>query len=378
MSCLQIVKSSPTAEGLSACTQTKPSHCCANTDVRLPVCLKACPTGLPPVFTSTNHSIPCPGDHLTPSPFLHQPAILRIRSALNETIVGQAGLLDRLLVGLLTGGHLLVEGQPGLAKTTAIKALAAQIHARFRRIQFTPDLLPSDLTGSEILDSAAQQFRYIPGPLFNDLVLADEINRAPSKVQSALLEAMQERQVTVGGVTRALPELFMVMATQNPLDASGTFALPQAQLDRFLLHVQIYHPSEEEELEILRRDRTGRLSLDQVQSQADTQTLLGARREVESVYLSSVLEAYLVAVVRATRKPAEVEIGASPRASIGLARAACAWAYLQGRDHVLPVDILEVAPDVLRHRVHLRPEARLGGMSSDSLVRQLIADLPRP
>jgi MoxR-like ATPase len=317
-----------------------------------------------------------------------QGRIVTLREALTGTIVGQVSLLDRLVIGLLCGGHVLVEGLPGLAKTTAVKTLAAGVHAGFKRIQFTPDLLPGDLTGTDVFDAAHHAFRFIPGPLFNEIVLADEINRAPAKVQSALLEAMQERQVTVGGETRALPPLFMVMATQNPLEQAGTYPLPQAQLDRFMLHVLIDYPSEDEELEILRRDRAAHLSPSSGRQDpgVDVATVLAAREGVNRVHVSPLIEHYVVALVRATREPGRwkrewegaIECGASPRASLALSHAACARAYLRGRDQVLPEDVVELAPDVLRHRIGLSVEARLERLSADALIAGLLERVPAP
>ena len=316
-----------------------------------------------------------------------QAAIVELRAALAHTIVGQQSLLDRLVIGLLCGGHVLVEGLPGLAKTTAVKTLAGQVHASFKRVQFTPDLLPGDLTGTDIFDLRNNAFHFMPGPLFNDIILADEINRAPAKVQAALLEAMQEQQITVGGVTRPLPELFMVMATQNPIEQAGTYPLPQAQLDRFMLHVRLDYPNQEEEIEILRRDRTGALEARTAPGQGlDPATVLLAREEVRKVHLSEIVEAYIVALVRATREPGTwnpewsraVECGASPRASLALSHAACAYAYLQGRDHVVPSDVQAMAPDVLRHRIAMHLEARLGRLSADDVIAGLLAAVPAP
>jgi MoxR-like ATPase len=318
----------------------------------------------------------------------HQPQILALRQALSSVVVGQQKLLDRLVVGLLAGGHVLVEGLPGLAKTTAVKTLAAAVHAKFRRLQFTPDLLPGDLTGTDIYDPRESRFQFVPGPLFNEIILADEINRAPAKVQSALLEAMQERQITVGGETRSLPALFMVMATQNPLEQAGTYPLPEAQLDRFLLHVVLDYPAEAEELEVLRRDRTlhlsdGRVHLDTV---LGVDAVLAAREEVSQVHLAESIEVYIVALVRASRDPGRLrpewagaaEVGASPRAALALAHAASALAYLRGRNYVTPDDVREIAPDVLRHRITLSLDARLKKLSRDELIAGLIAAVPAP
>ncbi len=316
----------------------------------------------------------------------NQPRILELRQALSGVIVGQDTLLDRLVIGLLADGHVLVEGLPGLAKTTAVKTLAAAIHGSFRRIQFTPDLLPGDLTGTDIYHDGA--FEFVEGPLFHEIILADEINRAPAKVQAALLEAMQEHQITVGGVTRPLPPLFMVMATQNPLEQAGTYPLPEAQLDRFLLHVSLDYPSDAEELEILRRDRAhpsvaGRAPLTAV---IDTATVLAAREEVRQVHVSDEVERYIVALVRATRAPGDwrtdwahaVDVGASPRASLALLHASAATAYLRGRDYVTPDDVRELTADCLRHRITLSLDARLQKLGRDAFIAGLLEAVPAP
>jgi MoxR-like ATPase len=315
-----------------------------------------------------------------------QSSILELRNALSSVIVGQQNLLDRLIIGLLADGHVLVEGLPGLAKTTAVKTLAAAIHGSFRRIQFTPDLLPGDLTGTDVYHEG--QFEFIEGPLFHEIILADEINRAPAKVQAALLEAMQEHQITVGGVTRPLPPLFMVMATQNPLEQAGTYPLPEAQLDRFLLHVSLDYPSDVEELDILRRDRAHAASAGQVPVTAviDTATVLAARAEVQQVHVSDEVERYIVALVRATRAPGEwrpdwakaVDVGASPRASLALLHASAAAAYLRGRDYVTPDDVRELAGDCLRHRITLSLDARLQKLDRDAFVAGLLEAVPAP
>uniref|UniRef100_E6PM63 Putative AAA ATPase n=1 Tax=mine drainage metagenome TaxID=410659 RepID=E6PM63_9ZZZZ len=319
-----------------------------------------------------------------------QAAVVALRQQLAQAIVGQAALLDRLVIALLTGGHLLVEGLPGLAKTTAVKALAGAVHAGFQRIQFTPDLLPGDLTGTDAYLPATGEMRFVPGPLFHDIVLADEINRAPAKVQSALLEAMQERQVTVGGVTRALPPLFLVMATQNPLEQSGTYPLPEAQLDRFLLHVALDYPKADEELRILdmdlQRHADGHPALARQVLAMDAAAVLQARHAVRRIHLAPILRHYIVELVRATRDPGAhvprlagmVEAGGSPRAVLALAHAAQALAYLRGREFVLPDDIIELAPDVLRHRIVLALEADLQGVSADALIADLLQAIPVP
>lgn len=313
--------------------------------------------------------------------------MLKLRRHLETIIVGQEKLLERLIIGLLTNGHILVEGLPGLAKTTAVKALAAGVHASFKRIQFTPDLLPGDLTGTDIYNPQEGSFCFVEGPLFHEIILADEINRAPAKVQSALLEAMQEHQITVGGETRALPPLFMVMATQNPIEQSGTYPLPEAQLDRFLLHVELAYPSPEEELEILQRDRKRlQTTLAQPPAAIDIAAVLAAREEVNGVYLDEMLQRYIVTLVNATRDIGEwlpdlagsIAVGASPRASLAIAHAASAQAYLQGRDFVSPDDILEVAPDCLRHRIILSVSARMEKVSRNTLIQKLLEVVPVP
>lgn len=317
-----------------------------------------------------------------------QSAIVSLRAALAQTIVGQQALLDRLVVTLLAGGHVLVEGVPGLAKTTAVKALAETLHASFQRVQFTPDLLPGDLTGTDIYNPNEGSFDFAQGPLFHEIVLADEINRAPAKVQSALLEAMQERQITVGGVTRVLPPLFMVMATQNPLEQAGTYPLPEAQLDRFLLHIALDYPTPEEELAVLRRERA-RLRQETnsaTQTRIDAQVILEARKEVNHLHLAPELEQYIVNIVSATRDLASVapdvarfiQVGASPRATLAIAHAAQALAYLRGRDFVSPDDILDIAPDCLRHRLITSVSARVEKISSAHIIHALLDAVPLP
>lgn len=317
-----------------------------------------------------------------------QNTFLQLRNHLETIIVGQSNLIDRLLIGVLTGGHILLEGLPGLAKTTAVSALASGIHARFQRIQFTPDLMPGDLTGSDIYSPKDSAFHFIEGPLFHEIVLADEINRAPPKVQSALLEAMQEHQITVGGVTRDLPELFMVLATQNPLEQSGTYPLPEAQLDRFLLHVVLDYPSAEDELLILKRDRQLHFGADEKpqDSPITPETVLSARREVSEIHVEEVLEEYIVKLVGLTRNLGSINeewkdylrAGASPRASIALLRASSAMAYINDRDYVIPEDIIEVAPDVLRHRLCLGHAARAADVDANKIIQYLLSEVPVP
>ncbi|MBX3690727.1 MoxR family ATPase [Dokdonella sp.] len=318
-------------------------------------------------------------------------AFARLHDELSRCIIGQQALVERLLIALLADGHLLVEGAPGLAKTTAIKELAARIEADFHRVQFTPDLLPADLTGTEIYRPQTAQFEFQRGPLFHNLILADEVNRAPAKVQSALLEAMGERQVTVGRATFALPPLFLVMATQNPIEQEGTYPLPEAQLDRFLLHVRIDYPQAGAEAEILRlaRDRargavaTAAPPPQRILSQAD---VFAARAEVLDLHLAPALENYLVQLVLATREPARygdelarwISWGASPRGTIALDRCARAHAWLAGRDYVTPEDVHAIAADVLRHRVLMSYEAEAEGIDSGRAVALLLERVPLP
>ncbi|HTT08515.1 MAG TPA: MoxR family ATPase [Gammaproteobacteria bacterium] len=316
-------------------------------------------------------------------------AITQLRRYIQSRIIGQDKLIDSLLIALLADGHLLVEGAPGLAKTRLIKVLAQGIEASFHRIQFTPDLLPADLTGTEVFQPHDGQFRFQQGPLFQNLVLADEINRAPAKVQSALLEAMAERQITVGRTTYALPELFMVMATQNPLEQEGTYPLPEAQLDRFLLYVRIEHPGMEEEARILALARS--------EAAADTgqthpppvipqQAIFAARRSALSVHLAPALETYLLQLVQATRHPGAYHAtlerwlrhGASPRASIALDRCSRVLAWLRGRDYVTPEDIQMTAPDILRHRILLSYEAEAEQVSREHIIGEILARVGVP
>jgi MoxR-like ATPase len=317
-----------------------------------------------------------------------QPEFLSLRQHLEQLIVGQPRLIDRLMIALLTGGHVLLESAPGLAKTTAVKALSSGVHAQFQRIQFTPDLMPADITGSEVFNPGTGDFRFVKGPLFHEIILADEINRAPPKVQSALLEAMEEHQVTIAGQSHPLPDLFIVLATQNPLEQSGTYPLPEAQLDRFLLHVVIDYPDEEEELQILQRDRRLHFGEDQValETRLSPATVLAARREVAEIHIEDVLQRYVVSLVTATRHPEKwrpewkdmIRFGASPRATLAMVRAACAHAYLQGREYVIPDDILEVAADVLRHRMLPGFAARAQKLSCDDLIQGILDAIPVP
>lgn len=311
--------------------------------------------------------------------------ISQLKDYISQHILGQSYLVDRLIIALLSDGHLLVEGAPGLAKTRAIKVLSEGVEADFHRVQFTPDLLPADLTGTEIYRPQDGSFNFQKGPLFHNLVLADEINRAPAKVQSALLEAMAERQITVGSVTYPLPELFLVMATQNPLEQEGTYPLPEAQLDRFLMHVFINYPDADTERDILRLTRgEARAGMTEPEKPAETisqQALFDARNEILDIYMSEELETYLIQLVLATRNPGKydeklanwLEYGASPRASMALDRCARAHAWLAGRDFVGPDDIQSIAHDVLRHRIILSFEAEAEGITKDQFIDELIA-----
>lgn len=300
-----------------------------------------------------------------------------------KVIVGQPTLLNRLVVAMLCRGHVLLEGLPGLAKTRTIKTLAAATGMSFKRIQFTPDLLPSDVVGTLIFDPKALTFTPKKGPIFANLVLADEINRAPSKVQAALLEAMEERQVTLGDDSFKLPSPFLVLATQNPLEQEGTFPLPEAQMDRFLFKLHVDYPKEGEEVEVLRRANARDEAVLPV---LDAATLEGIARHMDQVRLDDAIRAYIVKLVQATRpghgkawKGKELlRCGASPRASLALQSGAKAFALVSGRDHVLPQDIVELAPDILRHRLLLTYEAEADGVRTDEVVKQLLQAVPRP
>jgi MoxR-like ATPase len=307
-----------------------------------------------------------------------QHAFQALRDWLNQTILGQPHLVDRLLIALLADGHLLVEGPPGLAKTRAIGALSKGVEADFHRIQFTPDLLPADITGTDIYRPQTGEFVFQKGPIFHNLVLADEINRAPAKVQSALLEAMAERQVSVGQTSYALPELFLVMATQNPLEQEGTYPLPEAQLDRFLMHVKVDYPSLEHERAILRLSRSEARQDPQPQAPQVTQTtLFDARDTLLHLHMAEPVETYLVQLIGATRnKPQTLAAGASPRGTLSLDRAARAHAWLNGRDYVGPDNIQAVFHDVLRHRLLLTFEAEAEGQSADSLLDEILNQTP--
>jgi len=314
--------------------------------------------------------------------------IQRLQTHIGTKIIGQTQLVNRLLIALLADGHLLVEGAPGLAKTRAIKVLAEGIEADFHRIQFTPDLLPADLTGTEIYRQQEGSFIFQQGPLFHNLVLADEINRAPAKVQSALLEAMAERQITVGKETYTLPDLFLVMATQNPIEQEGTYPLPEAQLDRFLMHVTIDYPEEKEEQEILKlaRNEAKQSSSSEVTTPVKQEAIFAAREEVLSIHMSENIEQYLLQIVLATRNAGAygddlaqwLQYGASPRASITLDRCSRAHAWLAERDYVGPEDVQAVAHEVLRHRLILNYEAEAEGLTTDSVISELLSRIAVP
>ncbi len=308
-----------------------------------------------------------------------------IREAVARRVVGQRVMIDRLLIGLLTGGHVLLEGVPGLAKTLTVRTLADALHVVFRRIQFTPDLLPADLIGTLIWDEGSGDFVPKRGPIFSNLVLADEINRAPAKVQSALLEAMQERQVTIGDTSYELPAPFLVLATQNPIEHEGTYPLPEAQVDRFMFKVRVDYPSREEEREVMRRMTSDRLK--PIEAVVRPERILEIREQLQEIYLDERVENYILDLVLATRNPAAaglsdleewVEYGASPRASIYLARASRAHAFMEGRPFVLPEDVQQVARDVLRHRVILTFQAEAEQISPEVVLDRLLETVPVP
>ncbi len=309
----------------------------------------------------------------------------RLIAEVGHTIVGQEQLIQRMLICLLANGHLLIEGVPGLAKTTAVACLAKAISTGFQRLQFTPDLLPADLIGTLVYRPQDQQFVVQKGPIFSNLILADEINRAPAKVQSALLEAMQERQVTIGSDTFPLGEPFLVMATQNPVEQEGTYPLPEAQMDRFMLKVVVDYPTRDEELEILRRMSKTRPAID-VNPVITPEHILQARSSIDAIYVDTRIEEYIVDIVMATRKPQAyglpldelIQFGASPRATINLTLTAKANAYLQGRGHVVPQDVKAMALDVLRHRVIISYEAEAEEKTSDDIVRAIMSGVAAP
>jgi MoxR-like ATPase len=320
---------------------------------------------------------------MTPREAMHE-----LQARIARSIIGQETVVERLVIGLLANGNLLLEGLPGLAKTRAVKALAKNLEADFSRIQFTPDLLPADVTGTEVLHQAAGEptFRFDPGPIFGNIVLADEINRSPAKVQAALLEAMEERQVTVAGTAHPLPELFMVMATQNPVEQEGTYPLPEAQMDRFLMHVYIDYPDEASEAEIIRlvRSEEGAANESAVSDgkpePIHEQSVFDARREIAGLQIGQLIEKYIVDLVFATRYPDRyseelarwIQIGASPRGGIALDKCSRVRAWLAGRDHVLPDDLRAVVHDCLRHRLTLSYEASADGVSANDVIDAIL------
>jgi MoxR-like ATPase len=314
-------------------------------------------------------------------------SLLELQRRIGQTVLGQEAMIERLLIGLLANGNLLVEGLPGLAKTRAIKKLSKFLDAGLSRIQFTPDLLPSDITGSEIYYSAEGkgEFRFQPGPVFNNLVLADEINRAPAKVQAALLEAMEESTVTVAGKTHTLPKLFLVMATQNPIEQEGTYPLPEAQMDRFLMHVRVDYPEEKAERDIMLLVRgeeveAGASASGTAAERLAQDVIFRARDEIHAVEMAPAVEQYVVALIEATRYPERhdtelrkwIQIGASPRGTIGLDKCSRAYAWLKGRDYVRPDDVQAVAHDVLRHRILLSYDAQAEGVTADHVIGKVV------
>jgi len=308
----------------------------------------------------------------------------QIMLEMEKVVVGQRNLVERMLVGLLCDGHLLLEGLPGLAKTTAVKTLAATVRTTFQRIQFTPDLLPADILGTQVYRPDSGTFEIKKGPIFHNVILADEINRAPAKVQSALLEAMQERQVTIGDNTFQLDRPFLVLATQNPIEQEGTYPLPEAQIDRFMLKIKVTYPSAEEEREIMSRANHG--VAENVKGIVEVSQIESARETMRSIHMEEKIVDYIVRISRATRNPEEfglelapmINYGASPRASIWLGLAARAHAFLSGRGYVTPQDIKSMAPDVLRHRILLSYEAEAEGISTDDLIKSLLERIEVP
>ena len=308
-----------------------------------------------------------------------------IREEMASVLVGQENLVNKLLIGLLSNGHILLEGVPGLAKTLAVKALAGSLQAQFARVQFTPDLLPADLIGTMIYNSEEKSFSPKLGPIFANLILADEINRAPAKVQAALLEAMQERQVTIGDHSYALPAPFLVLATQNPIDQEGTYSLPEAQLDRFLLKVIVDYPSRDEELNILDRMASSTVK-DTTKAVANPEMIAESRQIIDQIYIDPAVKGYIVDLVQATRDPSKyegslkslIQSGSSPRATINFALAARARAFLEQRAFVTPADIKELAPEILRHRILLSYEAEAENVTTDDVIQRLMARVPVP
>lgn len=304
----------------------------------------------------------------------------RLRAALGKVIVGQDSMLELLLAGLLAGGHLLIEGVPGVAKTLTAKLLARCIDADFSRIQFTPDLMPSDVTGTNVFNAGTGAFQFKRGPIFSNIVLIDEINRAPAKTQAALFEVMEERQVTIDGVTHFMSNPFMVLATQNPIEHEGTYRLPEAQLDRFLIKIQVGYPSLEEEILILERQHHALLSMqiDAVSAVVHPSELVSAQKAVQEVHIEAPILRYIAQIVHSTRSSASLFVGASPRASIALMQVAKAFALLRGRNFVIPEDVSEALGPVLRHRVVLTPEKEMDGMSADQILQEIAAQIEVP
>jgi MoxR-like ATPase len=319
------------------------------------------------------------------SPAADAALVRDVISQVGKRIVGQEYMVERLLISLLTGGHVLLEGVPGLAKTLTVRTLAETISTSFQRIQFTPDLLPADVVGTMIYDQSNGQFSVKKGPIFANIILADEINRAPAKVQAALLEAMQEKQVTIGGTTFKLQEPFLVLATQNPIEQEGTYPLPEAQVDRFMLKLRVGYPTRDEEKEIMRRMAGG--DAIQIQHAATPEAIMEARGRIADLYVDERIVDYIVDIVHATRKPKEagladlaplIEFGASPRATIALAQASRAHAFLRGRTFVTPDDVKAIAPDVLRHRVITTYEAEAEEVTSDTIVQRVLGAIESP
>ena len=314
----------------------------------------------------------------------HQQIIKKVFSEVGKVVVGQQYMVNRLLIGLFTNGHILLEGVPGLAKTLTVNTLAKVLHLDFRRIQFTPDLLPADLVGTMIYNQQTYDFEVKKGPIFSNIILADEVNRSPAKVQSALLEAMQEKQVTIGETTYQLDRPFLVLATQNPVDQEGTYPLPEAQVDRFMMKVYVDYPTKSEELEVMRRMSNSTFNAT-VNALLTKEDIFEIRKEINSVNISESLEKYIIELVFATRQPKDyglreeaqyIEYGASPRASINMNMAAKAVAFFDERDYVLPEDIKEVAEDVLNHRIILNYEAEAEGVSTKDVVRNILNKIP--
>ncbi len=315
---------------------------------------------------------------------IHLDKIQQVFTEVEKVVVGQGAMLNRLLIGLFTNGHILLEGVPGIAKTLMVSTLARVLHLDFQRIQFTPDLLPSDLVGTMIYNQKTAEFEVKKGPIFANIILADEVNRSPAKVQSALLESMQEKTVTIGETTFKLDRPFLVLATQNPVDQEGTYKLPEAQMDRFMLKVTVEYPSKEDELEVMRRMSNMRFN-DDVETILTKEDIFAIRDEVNQVQISELLERYIIELVYATRKPKEygleeqsnyIMFGASPRATINMNLAAKAVAFFNGREYVLPEDIKDVAPDILNHRILLNYEAEADGVTTQDIIKVLLQKVP--